>query len=145
MATSAADAESARPSTIKPIEPHTYQLKPSTSEKFKPEIVRNLVNNLLNEELQGQTYMSLLNMNDEDGNSFTDCLAEKIKNEVLNLGRFDQRYKYVCHVELVQNSGANCKILAQALWDADNDGKAEVVYKTETFAVAASVFAFYLY
>lgn len=131
------------PSTSPP--PTTYQLKPSTTEKFRPDIIKNLLNEILNDTLQGQTYMSLLNTMDEQGNGFCDSLAEKIKEHVVGLGHFADRYKYVCHVELVQNSGARCQILAKCVWDDDNDGMACVTYKNEDFYVAASVFAIYLY
>merc|ERR1712159_21441 len=89
--------------------------------------------------------MSLLNQKDDNDNPICDIISEKIKNEVVNLNKFDTRYKYVIHTELVQNSGAQCKSSASCNWDANTDDKIICCYKSETFYFVASCFAFYFY
>ena len=132
------------PTTEIPRLPNTYQLKPKTDQKFKPEMAKKIISRLLNDTLEGHNYMSLLNLKDDNDNPITDILAENIKKEILDFG-FDPRYKFVSNVQLVQNSGAGCRISAVCSWDGDTDNKCVVTFRTETFVVMASVFAFYYY
>ena len=124
---------------------NTYQLKPDYVRKFNSKRATDIVRKLLEEHLEGHNYESLVEWRDEQSNNFTDWLASQIQTAIVQSKQFDEKYKYACHVQLVQNCGAACKVKAACFWDGDSDGKAENSYKSDTFVVLASVFAFYHY
>ena len=124
---------------------NTYQLKPDYTRKFNPKRATEIIRKELDEHLEGHNYESLTEWRDEQSNCFPDWLANQVQNKIVRSKQFDDKYKYACHVQLIQNCGAACKVKAACFWDGDSDGKAEVSFKTDTFVVLCSVFAFYNY
>ena len=124
---------------------NTYQLKPDYSRKFNQKRATEIIRKELNEKLEGHNYESLVEWRDEQSNNFTDWFANQVQGSIVKSKSFDEKYKFACHVQLIQNCGAACKVKAACFWDGDTDGKAEVSFKTDSFVILVSVFAFYNY
>ena len=124
---------------------NTYQLKPDYTRKFNPKVATEIIQAQLDEHLEGHNYESLVEWRDDQSNNFPDYLANQIQQKVVGSKQFDEKYKYACHVQLIQNCGAACKVKAACFWDGDSDGKSEVSFKSESFVVLCTVFAFYNY
>uniref|UniRef100_T1IZT3 Tctex1 domain-containing protein 2 n=1 Tax=Strigamia maritima TaxID=126957 RepID=T1IZT3_STRMM len=81
---------------------NTYQIRPRTHHKFQPGVVKVLIQESLNEDLDGKTY-------DVDGaTDWCKGLTEKITQKMKELKTF-KRYKYVVQVVVGERRGQGIK------------------------------------
>ncbi|XP_052274780.1 dynein light chain Tctex-type protein 2B-like [Dreissena polymorpha] len=114
---------------------NTYKLQPDHSEVFKPDSVRAIIQEVLDECLNGEKY------NPSQCRSLSQMLTDLIKSRVKDIGF--QRYKYIVTVTIGQDSDQGFRVVSRCLWNKDTDNYAEASYnKNGLFAVAA-VYACY--
>ncbi|XP_043272969.1 dynein light chain Tctex-type protein 2B-like [Venturia canescens] len=114
-----------------------YQIRPRLNEKFKPLSVKEVIHNVLFDQLSAKTYSS------EDASAWSKGIADTIKTKVKEL-QF-KRYKYIVNVVLGEQKGAGLKIGTRCIWDAEADSYAYDNFVNDTIFCVASVYAVYYY
>ncbi|RZF41503.1 hypothetical protein LSTR_LSTR000217 [Laodelphax striatellus] len=114
-----------------------FQIRPSLEEKFKTDVVKHLIHNVLDEELRGQEYTA----------DRADVWAEKISNSIKNQLKEMKfkKYKFVVQVVIGEQRGAGVKIATRCLWDAETDAYATDTFINESIFCMAVVFASFFY
>merc|ERR1711865_536813 len=108
---------------------HTYQLGPADTEKFNPEQVKAVINDIFEKKFgDGFEYNA-----DDAADMGTDVCTE-IQDRVKELGY--KRYKIITQVTLGEIKGQTMRIGSRCLWDLKTDNSAsEVLTTTNTSAV----------
>ncbi|KAL0121828.1 hypothetical protein PUN28_006944 [Cardiocondyla obscurior] len=90
-----------------------YQIRPRLQEKFKPLSAKEIIHDVLFDQLATKSYDA------EAASQWTKDIADIIERKIKDL-RFN-RYKYVVNVVLGQQHGAGVKIGTRCIWDAEAD------------------------
>lgn len=108
----------------------TYRMAPQSDRKFRPHIVKNIMDQAFEESLDGiNTYDSV------KCRALTTQVCEDIKQRVKWLN-YD-RCKLICLVHIGSLSGQGMRVASQCLWDQSVDNFATTTYrKGDIFAVA---------
>ncbi|KAH3850414.1 dynein light chain Tctex-type protein 2B-like [Dreissena polymorpha] len=114
---------------------NTYKLQPDHSEVFKPESVRVIIQEVLDECLNGEKYKPL------QCRSLSQMLTDLIKSRVKDMGF--QRYKYIVTVTIGQDSNHGVRVVSRCLWNKDTDNYAEASYNKNGLYAVAAVYACY--
>ncbi|KAH3850347.1 dynein light chain Tctex-type protein 2B-like [Dreissena polymorpha] len=114
---------------------NTYKLQPDPSEMFKPESVREVMQEVLDECLGGEKYNPLQCRN------LSQMLTDLIKSRVKDMGF--QRYKYIVTVTIGQDSNQGFRVVSRCLWNKDTDNYAEASYNKNGLYAVAAVYACY--
>ncbi|XP_066583843.1 dynein light chain Tctex-type protein 2B-like [Prorops nasuta] len=115
----------------------TYRIRPSLSEKFRPLSAKEIIHNVLFDQLSTRTY------NPDEAIQWTKDIADLIRDKVKEL-KFN-RYKYIVNVVLGERHGAGVKIGARCIWDAEADTNISDSFLNDTIFCVATVYAVYLY
>ncbi|XP_034942497.1 tctex1 domain-containing protein 2-like [Chelonus insularis] len=114
-----------------------YQIRPQLTEKFRPQVVKELIHNVLHDELSLKVY------NVNDAKTWTKTIADVIRDKVKELQLKD--YKYVVNVVLGEQKGEGVKVGNRCLWDAEADNYAHADFINETLFCVACVYAVFYY
>lgn len=114
---------------------NTYKLKPDTNEIFKSGPVRDVIQEVLDECLDGEEYKPASCRN------LSQMLADLIKSRVKDMGC--NRYKYIVTVTIGQNSNQGVHVVSRCLWNDDTDNYAEAHYNKNGLYAVATVYACY--
>ncbi|KAL4235687.1 Tctex1 domain-containing protein 2 [Mactra antiquata] len=114
---------------------NTYKLKPDASEVFKPGPVRDVIQEVLDECLDGEKY------NPTQCRNLTQMLTDLIKTRVKDMGF--NRYKYIVTVTIGQNCNQGIQVVSRCLWNKDTDNYAEAHFNKNGLYAVASVYACY--
>ncbi|KAH3850404.1 hypothetical protein DPMN_092815 [Dreissena polymorpha] len=114
---------------------NTYKLQPDHSEVFKPESVRAIIQEVLDECLDGETY------NPRQCRNLSQMLTDLIKSRVKDMGF--QRYKYIVTVTIGLDSNQGFRVVSRCLWNKDTDNYAEASYNKNGLYAVAAVYACY--
>jgi len=118
------------------IQENTYMIKPNFRNKFRPVAVKNIIHEILGEELGGKQY------NAEETGNWTRTISDSIKDKLKGM-EYD-RYKIVVQVVIGEQRGEGVKFAARCLWDSDTDNYAQDIYTNESlFCVAVAYGVFY--
>lgn len=90
-----------------------YQIRPHLHEKFKPLSAKEIIHDVLFEQLATKTYDA------QAAAQWTKDIADIIERKIKDL-QF-KRYKYIVNVVLGQQHGAGVKIGTRCIWDAEAD------------------------
>ena len=113
---------------------NTYRTDPVN--KFSRKEVTDVIEEALNEHLEGQTY------NHEFCKATSKKLSDVIKQRVKYIGY--NRYKLICLVYMGQVKNQGMRIASRCLWNTQFDNVAEASFRNgELFAVATVFGAFY--
>ncbi|XP_034241130.1 tctex1 domain-containing protein 2-like [Thrips palmi] len=115
----------------------SFQIRPHLVAKFRPQVVKELVQNILSEQLSGKVYA------DEDMSALTKDIALTVRQRVAAM-KFD-RYKILVQVVLGEQRGAGVKMGARCMWDSDADNYASAEYENDTLFCVVTVFAVFIY
>ncbi|XP_012251621.1 dynein light chain Tctex-type protein 2B-like [Athalia rosae] len=115
----------------------TYQIRPPLSEKFKPMSAKEVIHNVLFDQLSTKVYDA------KEVPKWCQEIADIIRDKVKEL-RF-KRYKYIVNVVLGEHRGAGVKIGTRCIWDAEADSYAYDNFLNETIFCVATVYAVYYY
>ncbi|XP_076752366.1 dynein light chain Tctex-type protein 2B [Xylocopa sonorina] len=124
------DAETVPPEPI-------YQIRPQLHEKFKPLIAKEVIHNVLFDQLSAKTYDA------QEAVRWINDIADTIKEKVKELNF--KRYKYVVNVVLGEQHGAGVKMGTRCIWDAEADAYAYDSFLNDTIFCVATVYAVYFY
>ncbi|XP_017888493.1 tctex1 domain-containing protein 2-like isoform X3 [Ceratina calcarata] len=114
-----------------------YQIRPQLYDKFKPLSAKEVIHNVLFDQLSAKTY------NAEEAIQWTNNIADTIREKVKEL-KFN-RYKYIVNVVLGQQHGAGVKMGTRCIWDAEADTYAYDSFSNDTIFCVATVYAVYFY
>ena len=114
-----------------------YQIRPQLHEKFKPLSAKEVIHNVLFDQLSAKTYDA------EEAIQWTKDIADIIRDKVKEL-KF-KRYKYLVNVVLGEQHGAGVKMGTRCIWDAEADTYAYDSFVNDTIFCVATVYAVYFY
>ncbi|KAJ1531734.1 hypothetical protein ONE63_000397 [Megalurothrips usitatus] len=114
-----------------------FQIRPHLSEKFRPQEVKEIILNILTENLSGKVYAS------EEVGSLTKDLACQVRSTVKDMPF--PRYKFMVQVVLGEQRAAGVKMGARCMWDSDADSYASAEYQNDSLFCVATVFAVFTY
>ncbi|XP_011695934.1 PREDICTED: tctex1 domain-containing protein 2-like [Wasmannia auropunctata] len=114
-----------------------YQIRPHLHEKFKPLSAKEIIHDVLFDQLATKTYDA------QAAAQWTKDIADIIERKIKDL-QF-KRYKYIVNVVLGQQHGAGVKIGSRCIWDAEADTYAYDSFINDTIFCVAIVYAIYFY
>ncbi|KYN13890.1 Tektin-4 [Trachymyrmex cornetzi] len=114
-----------------------YQIRPHLDEKFKPLSAKEIIHDVLFEQLATKSYDA------QAAAQWTKDIADVIERKIKDL-QF-KRYKYIVNVVLGQQHGAGVKIGTRCIWDAEADTYAYDSFINDTIFCVAIVYAVYFY
>ncbi|KAG4076105.1 hypothetical protein HA402_011451 [Bradysia odoriphaga] len=114
-----------------------YEIKPSQTEGFKQQAVKEIISNVLIEVLDGKQYQSTHIA--EWISKISDTISTQLKE--LNM----RRYKHIVQVVILQQTGAGCKYIARCRWDAESDVQVSNYFTNESMACIVTVFGVFMY
>lgn len=114
-----------------------YQIRPQLHEKFKPLSAKEIIHDVLFDQLATKSY------NAQAAAQWTKDIADIIERKMKDL-QF-KRYKYIVNVILGQQHGAGVKIGTRCIWDAEADTYAYDSFINDTIFCVAIVYAVYFY
>jgi len=124
----------------------TYILKPSEEEKFYPSQAKQVIEDVLKQELDGKADEKWIDdwmeYGGDDFELLSKNLAETIKSkckEILNI----QRYKLIVQITIGQMKDQGACITSRCLWNTSHDNYVSVSYKNRHIWVCALVFGLY--
>ncbi|XP_025990045.2 dynein light chain Tctex-type protein 2B isoform X2 [Solenopsis invicta] len=114
-----------------------YQIRPHLNEKFKPLSAKEVIHDVLFDQLATKSYDA------QAAAQWTKDIADIIERKIKDL-QF-KRYKYIVNVVLGQQHGAGVKIGTRCIWDAEADTYAYDSFINDTIFCVAIVYAVYFY
>ncbi|KAM0731965.1 Dynein light chain Tctex-type protein 2B [Formica fusca] len=114
-----------------------YQIRPHLHEKFKPLSAKEIIHDVLFDQLATKSYDA------QAAAQWTKDIADVIERRIKDL-QF-KRYKYIVNVVLGQQHGAGVKIGTRCIWDAEADTYAYDSFINDTIFCMAIVYAVYFY
>ncbi|KAG5332186.1 TC1D2 protein, partial [Acromyrmex heyeri] len=114
-----------------------YQIRPHLHEKFKPLSAKEIIHDVLFEQLATKSYDA------HAAAQWTKDIADIIERKIKAL--HFKRYKYIVNVVLGQQHGAGVKIGTRCIWDAEADTYAYDSFINDTIFCVAIVYAVYFY
>ncbi|XP_014486927.1 PREDICTED: tctex1 domain-containing protein 2-like [Dinoponera quadriceps] len=114
-----------------------YQVRPHMYEKFKPLSAKEIIHDVLFDQLAARSYDA------QAAAQWTKDIADIIEGKIKNL--HFKRYKYIVNVILGQQHGAGVKVGTRCIWDAEADTYAYDSFINDTIFCVAAVYAIYFY
>ncbi|XP_076648280.1 dynein light chain Tctex-type protein 2B isoform X2 [Halictus rubicundus] len=118
-------------------EQRIYQMRPQLHEKFKPLRAKEVIHNILFDQLSTKVYDA------QEAVQWTKDIADIIREKVKELNF--KRYKYLVNVVLGEQHGAGVKMGTRCIWDAEADTYAYDSFVNDTIFCVATVYAVYFY
>mmetsp|Transcript_258 Transcript_258/g.365 ORF Transcript_258/g.365 Transcript_258/m.365 type:complete len:143 (-) Transcript_258:161-589(-) len=119
--------------------PINYQIRPPFKRMFKPNQVKKVIREVLEQELSDKKY----NPSGEAVNKLTKHIAKTVKNRLKELPM--DRYKIAVQVIIGENKGAGIRMGCRTFWDAQTDRMAKEEYENEEIWAVCIAFGVYLY
>ncbi|XP_066933266.1 dynein light chain Tctex-type protein 2B-like [Clytia hemisphaerica] len=116
---------------------NSYVIRPNFKNKFRVELVKSTIQEVLNEELSSKQYDA------EETTKWSKEISETIKEKLKTL-EYD-RYKFIVQVVIGEQRGEGVKVAARCLWDSDTDNYAQAIYSNETLFCVAVAYGVYYY
>ncbi|XP_078046390.1 dynein light chain Tctex-type protein 2B [Augochlora pura] len=120
-----------------PAEQPVYQIRPQLHEKFKPLRAKEVIHNILFDQLSTKVYDA------QEAIQWTKDIADIIREKVKELNF--KSYKYLVNVVLGEQHGAGVKMGTRCIWDAEADAYAYDSFVNDTIFCVATVYAVYFY
>lgn len=116
---------------------NTYKLQPDPSEIFKSGPVRELIQEILDECLDGEVYKP------GPCRNLSSMLADLIKSRLKENNMGCNRYKYIVTVTIGENGNQGVHVVSRCLWNQDTDNYAEAHYNKNGIFAVGTVYACY--
>jgi len=114
-----------------------YTIAPKFKNQFKPKQVKEIIRNVLKEELSGKEYEQ------SETSSRTKNIANMIKEKLKDLNL--PRYKFMVQVVIGEMKGAGVRMGSRCFWDAQTDKVAEETFQNDSLFCVVAAFGVYLY
>ena len=114
---------------------NSYQMHPTRKTRFLPDKVREILDETLAEYIHKRPY------DPEVMATLALSISTAVKNEVKKLNF--KRYKFVCHVTLIQNQGQPITSVSRCVWDERKDDVATATYHGLEILAVLSVYGLY--
>mmetsp|Transcript_53582 Transcript_53582/g.127414 ORF Transcript_53582/g.127414 Transcript_53582/m.127414 type:complete len:127 (+) Transcript_53582:237-617(+) len=115
----------------------TYSIAPHFRKKFKPMLVKDLMQEVLTEKLGGTKY------NVDTASKLAKEITDVVKNKLKEL-QWD-RYKYVVQVVIGEQRGEGIKMGTRCFWDQETDNMAQATFTNDSLFACVVAFGVYLY
>ncbi|XP_043468440.1 dynein light chain Tctex-type protein 2B-like [Leptopilina heterotoma] len=115
----------------------TYQIRPKLSEKFKTLNAREIIHNVLYDQLSTKTF------NEAEAYQWSKEIADIIKYKMREFK--SKEYKYIVNVVMGEQRGAGVKMGARCFWDAEADSYAFDKFVNDSLFCVATVYAVHYY
>lgn len=134
-----------------------YQIRPSIGKSFPISGIREIINEVLLQILDGNALHLLFYVtpslihfffkgkeySSKDVSSWCRQIVNDINRRIRDLEI--PRYKHIVQIMLGEQTGAGCRYIARCHWDASCDSKVTEQYKSETIICIVTVFGVYQY
>ncbi|XP_014217426.1 tctex1 domain-containing protein 2 [Copidosoma floridanum] len=114
-----------------------YGIRPTLEEKFKPLTAKEIIHNVLFDQLSTKKYDRI------EGQKWSKDIANIIRNKIKELDV--KKYKFVVNVVIGERVGAGVKMGTRCIWDAEADSYAHDSFTNDTLFCVAAVYAVYHY
>ncbi|XP_031635733.1 dynein light chain Tctex-type-like [Contarinia nasturtii] len=114
-----------------------YQIRPSIGNSFPIASIREIINEILLQTLDGKEYTC------SEVGAWCRQIVDGINMRIKSLEI--PRYKHIVQTMLAEQTGAGSRYIARCHWDASCDSKVSEQYKSETIICIVTVFGVYQY
>eukprot|EP00116_Pleurobrachia_bachei_P014122 sb/3474384/ len=132
-----AEAEVPATPTVPEASENSYIIRPNFKDKFKPALVKEVIQDVINEHLANKTY------DPDQAPTWCKNITEAVKERVKQLGM--ERYKLAVNVVIGEQRGQGIKVGCRCFWDSDTDNYAQYFYMGETMFCLATAFGVFFY
>lgn len=133
--TNAQSQQNSQQNVIEVWEP-TYRQKPADDQRFIPSTVQTLIETIVQQRLQYQTY------DDAECKQLALEICNTVKEEVKKLRL--PRYKLIFQSIIGEMKHQGCHVVSRSLWDDSTDNYATYSYKNSSLFCTLLVFGTYL-
>ncbi|CAG9763072.1 unnamed protein product [Ceutorhynchus assimilis] len=116
---------------------NSYQIKPSFQDTFKEAPVKEVVINVQQNTLYGQTYDA------DSAKKWTIRMANEINEKIKDIGM--KRFRHVVQVIIGERKGQGVKSGIRCTWDSETDTCSSEVFMNDTIFCVITVFAVFHY
>ncbi|KAA3675320.1 uncharacterized protein DEA37_0003473 [Paragonimus westermani] len=117
---------------------NSYVLRPQFDQKFRPSVVKAILNQILKSRLENEKYSA------EESHNCCILIADEIK-QTLKKTLTLNRYRYLVQVIIGEQRGQGVKVAYRCYWDSDTDNYAEASFTNDSIFCVASAFGVYSY
>jgi hypothetical protein len=125
----------------------TYILKPDKDEKFYPSRVKQIIEQVISDELScaeiNSKWMEDWHDFDDDFERLSKEIANKIKEKCISELHLP-RYKLIVQVATGGRKNQGVRVASRCLWDTSTDQYASFSYQNEHVWISAMVFGLYI-
>jgi len=118
-----------------PVFGSAYRTEPKEEERFYPAQVKKIVNEVLNEKLENQTY------DDKNAQALALDISNVVKMRCKSLKM--PRYKIIVQTFVGENKGQGVRVTSKSLWNANFDDYASCSYMNASLFAVVMVFGSY--
>ncbi|KAF7255608.1 hypothetical protein EG68_07907 [Paragonimus skrjabini miyazakii] len=117
---------------------NSYVIRPQFDQKFRPSVVKAILNQILKDRLENEKYSA------EESHNYCISIADEIK-QTLKKTLTLSRYRYLVQVIIGEQRGQGVKVAYRCYWDSDTDNYAEASFMNDSIFCVASAFGVYSY
>ncbi|KAF5401147.1 Tctex1 domain containing-protein 1 [Paragonimus heterotremus] len=117
---------------------NSYVIRPQFDQKFRPSVVKAILNRILKDRLENEKYSA------EESHNNCISIADEIK-QTLKKTLTLSRYRYLVQVIIGEQRGQGVKVAYRCYWDSDTDNYAEASFMNDSIFCVASAFGVYSY
>ncbi|KAL7295900.1 tctex1 domain-containing protein 2-like [Trichogramma pretiosum] len=114
-----------------------YSIRPKLENKFKPLSAKEIIHNVLFEQLAEKEY------DEAEAKSWAKKITEIIRERLKKLDC--KKYKFIVNAIIGSKNGAGMKVGTRCIWDAETDTYAHDSYNNDTLFCVVAVYAIYNY
>ncbi|XP_065223976.1 dynein light chain Tctex-type protein 2B-like [Planococcus citri] len=114
-----------------------FQIRPSIEKRFSKDLAKEIIHNVLNEELSNVKY------DKDEIEKLCKNIPRKLKERLR--ASIDPNYKLIAHVVIGEQRGAGVRSVARCLWDSATDAIASISFENNSVFCVATVYAVYFY
>ncbi|XP_039250691.2 dynein light chain Tctex-type protein 2B-like [Styela clava] len=116
---------------------NTYLIRPNFQHKFKPAEVKEIIHEVVKEELDGKDY------DGEQVAEWVQNIGNNTKAKLKAMG-YD-RYKFVVQVVIGEQRGEGVKMGCRCFWDSDTDNYAQDIFMNKSMFCVVAAFGIFFY
>jgi len=119
----------------------TYRMEPREGEKFDYLMARNIMDHTMSKDLNKYVYN--INTCADKACQLSEKILQKVKVSHHRMSP-TSRYKFVCHVTLIQLRGQSVQVSDRCLWDVHTDNQATCTVRLKNFVCVATLYGIYM-
>ncbi|XP_026323812.1 tctex1 domain-containing protein 2-like isoform X2 [Hyposmocoma kahamanoa] len=125
------------PAKVTPLDPPKYEIRPKLGEKFQADNVREIIIQIMQEQLMGRVYRV------DQAPHWAKMIANGVRSKVEDLGM--KRYKIMAQTTIMEMKGAGAKCAQRCIWDPETDDYAASHYRNDSIFCYTICYGVYMY